>query len=138
MGARGAGGINEGLLPFKTDDDRLPDAAERLEERAAPDVRGHHARGAALMVSTLRRRKKGRDTVAGVPDQPLHRRDEAGRIAGSGNGSWQVVAPEVKGQRLWAHKSTNKGSHVTDRSTVEEQLKLTALSGAKHELKRVE
>ena len=63
--------FNEGLLPFKIDDDRL-DAAElvsRLEEERRLMYVGITRARRTLVVSTLRRRKKGRDTVAGVPSR---------------------------------------------------------------------
>jgi ATP-dependent DNA helicase Rep len=63
--------VNEGLLPFKIDDDRL-DAAElvsRLEEERRLMYVGITRARRTLVVSTLRRRKKGRDTVAGVPSR---------------------------------------------------------------------
>jgi ATP-dependent DNA helicase Rep len=63
--------VNEGLLPFKVDDEGL-DAAERVsrleEERRLMYVGITRARR-TLVVSTLRRRKKGRDTVAGLPSR---------------------------------------------------------------------
>ena len=34
-------GVNEGLLPFRSEDDEM--TAERLRGRTAADVRGHHA-----------------------------------------------------------------------------------------------
>lgn len=60
-------GVNEGLLPFKSgEDDMTP---ERLaEERRLMYVGITRARQ-TLAVSVLRRRKKGRDTVAGVPSR---------------------------------------------------------------------
>ncbi len=63
--------VNEGLLPFKIDDDRL-EAAElvsRLEEERRLMYVGITRARRTLVVSTLRRRKKGRDTVAGVPSR---------------------------------------------------------------------
>ena len=62
---------NEGLLPFKTDDDRLDAAtlASRLEEERRLMYVGITRARRTLVVSTLRRRKKGRDTVAGVPSR---------------------------------------------------------------------
>jgi ATP-dependent DNA helicase Rep len=60
-------GINEGLLPFKSEDDDM--TADRLfEERRLMYVGITRARQ-TLMVSTLRRRKRGRETVAGVPSR---------------------------------------------------------------------
>jgi ATP-dependent DNA helicase Rep len=60
-------GVNEGLLPFKgPDEDMTP---ERLaEERRLMYVGITRARQ-TLVVSTLRRRKRGRETVAGVPSR---------------------------------------------------------------------
>jgi ATP-dependent DNA helicase Rep len=60
-------GVNEGLLPFKSEDDDM--TAERLfEERRLMYVGITRARQ-TLAVSTLRRRKRGRDTIAGVPSR---------------------------------------------------------------------
>jgi ATP-dependent DNA helicase Rep len=60
-------GINEGLLPFKSgDEDMTP---ERLEEERRLMYVGITRARTTLVVSTLRRRKKGRDTVAGVPSR---------------------------------------------------------------------
>ncbi len=63
--------VNEGLLPFKVDDDNLP-AAElvtRLEEERRLMYVGITRARRTLVVSTLRRRKRGRETVAGVPSR---------------------------------------------------------------------
>jgi ATP-dependent DNA helicase Rep len=62
---------NEGLLPFKTDDDTLDAAtlATRLEEERRLMYVGITRARRTLVVSTLRRRKRGRDTVAGVPSR---------------------------------------------------------------------
>ena len=62
---------NEGLLPFKVDDDALEAAAlaQRLEEERRLMYVGITRARHTLVVSTLRRRKKGRDTVAGVPSR---------------------------------------------------------------------
>ena len=60
-------GVNEGLLPFKSgDDDMTP---ERLEEERRLMYVGITRARQTLLVSTLRRRKKGRDTVPGVPSR---------------------------------------------------------------------
>jgi ATP-dependent DNA helicase Rep len=60
-------GVNEGLLPFKSgDDDMTP---ERLQEERRLMYVGITRARQTLVVSTLRRRKKGRDTVAGVPSR---------------------------------------------------------------------
>ncbi len=60
-------GINEGLLPFRSgDEDMTP---ERLEEERRLMYVGITRARSTLVVSTLRRRKKGRDTIAGVPSR---------------------------------------------------------------------
>ena len=60
-------GVNEGLLPFRSgDEDMTP---ERLEEERRLMYVGITRARTTLAVSTLRRRKKGRDTVAGVPSR---------------------------------------------------------------------
>ena len=63
--------VNEGLLPFKVDSDELDAAtlASRLEEERRLMYVGITRARRTLVVSTLRRRKKGRDTVAGVPSR---------------------------------------------------------------------
>jgi ATP-dependent DNA helicase Rep len=63
--------VNEGLLPFKVDSDELDAAtlAGRLEEERRLMYVGITRARRTLVVSTLRRRKKGRDTVAGVPSR---------------------------------------------------------------------
>ena len=64
-------GVNEGLLPFKADDDSADAAglAQRIEEERRLMYVGITRARRTLVVSTLRRRKKGRDTVAGVPSR---------------------------------------------------------------------
>jgi ATP-dependent DNA helicase Rep len=73
---------NEGLLPFKVEDDALQAAAlaQRLEEERRLMYVGITRARHSLVVSTLRRRKKGRDTVAGVPSRFIAemKLDEAG------------------------------------------------------------
>lgn len=60
-------GVNEGLLPFKAQDDEM--TPERLaEERRLMYVGITRAR-TTLVVSTLRRRRRARETVAGVPSR---------------------------------------------------------------------
>ncbi|MDP1648798.1 MAG: UvrD-helicase domain-containing protein [Rubrivivax sp.] len=60
-------GVNEGLLPFRSgDDDMTP---ERLEEERRLMYVGITRARSTLAVSTLRRRKKGRDTVVGIPSR---------------------------------------------------------------------
>ncbi|MEO7851790.1 MAG: UvrD-helicase domain-containing protein [Rubrivivax sp.] len=63
--------VNEGMLPFKVDDDRLDAAAvvQRLEEERRLMYVGITRARRTLLVSTLRRRKRGRETVAGVPSR---------------------------------------------------------------------
>jgi ATP-dependent DNA helicase Rep len=60
-------GINEGLLPFKGEDEEM--TRERLEEERRLMYVGITRARTTLAVSTLRRRKRGRDTVAGVPSR---------------------------------------------------------------------
>jgi ATP-dependent DNA helicase Rep len=60
-------GINEGLLPFKSDGDDTTGA--RIEEERRLMYVGITRARTTLTVSTLRRRKKGRETVAGVPSR---------------------------------------------------------------------
>jgi ATP-dependent DNA helicase Rep len=64
-------GVNEGLLPFKVDDDDIaPDAlAARLEEERRLMYVGITRARTTLAVSTLRRRKKGRETIQGIPSR---------------------------------------------------------------------
>ena len=64
-------GVNEGLLPFKSGSDG-PEGEmtpERLEEERRLMYVGITRARSTLVVSTLRRRKKGRDTVQGVPSR---------------------------------------------------------------------
>ena len=60
-------GVNEGLLPFKSDQDEM--TPDRLEEERRLMYVGITRARTTLVVSTLRRRKKGRETVAGVPSR---------------------------------------------------------------------
>ncbi|MFN9448570.1 MAG: ATP-dependent helicase [Rubrivivax sp.] len=60
-------GINEGLLPFKGPDEEM--TADRLEEERRLMYVGITRARQTLSVSTLRRRKRGRETVAGVPSR---------------------------------------------------------------------
>ncbi|MEW6704967.1 MAG: UvrD-helicase domain-containing protein [Pseudomonadota bacterium] len=60
-------GVNEGLLPFKSDDEEMTPA--RLEEERRLMYVGITRARTTLAVSTLRRRKKGRDTVQGIPSR---------------------------------------------------------------------
>jgi ATP-dependent DNA helicase Rep len=64
-------GVNEGLLPFKHDADEMTAEliATRLEEERRLMYVGITRARSTLAVSTLRRRKKGRDTVPGVPSR---------------------------------------------------------------------
>ncbi len=64
-------GVNEGLLPFKTDDESLSAAAlvQRLEEERRLMYVGITRARSTLVVSWLRRRKRGRDTIAGQPSR---------------------------------------------------------------------
>jgi ATP-dependent DNA helicase Rep len=60
-------GVNEGLLPFRSDDDEM--TPQRLEEERRLMYVGITRARTTLAVSTLRRRKKGRDTVQGIPSR---------------------------------------------------------------------
>ena len=60
-------GVNEGLLPFRSDAEEM--TAERLEEERRLMYVGITRARETLAVSTLRRRKNGRETVAGVPSR---------------------------------------------------------------------
>ncbi|WP_280153706.1 UvrD-helicase domain-containing protein [Piscinibacter sp. XHJ-5] len=60
-------GVNEGLLPFRSEDEEM--TAQRLEEERRLMYVGITRARTTLAVSTLRRRKRGRDTVAGVPSR---------------------------------------------------------------------
>jgi ATP-dependent DNA helicase Rep len=60
-------GVNEGLLPFKSGDDDM--TVERLEEERRLMYVGITRARSSLVVSTLRRRKRGRDTVVAVPSR---------------------------------------------------------------------
>lgn len=65
-------GVNEGLLPFRSDqaDDVPADAmAQRLEEERRLMYVGITRARSTLAVSWLRRRKRGRETVAGMPSR---------------------------------------------------------------------
>ena len=57
-------GVNEGLLPFKSEDDAM--TPERLEEERRLMYVGITRARSTLSVNMLRRRKRGRDTVPGV------------------------------------------------------------------------
>ena len=60
-------GVNEGLLPFRSEDDDM--TAERLQEERRLMYVGITRARQTLAISTLRRRKRGRDTLAGVPSR---------------------------------------------------------------------
>ena len=60
-------GVNEGLLPFRSDTEEM--TADRLEEERRLMYVGITRARTTLAVSTLRRRKKGRETVMGVPSR---------------------------------------------------------------------
>ena len=68
-------GVNEGLLPFKMDDDDGTDAAKtenlalRLQEERRLMYVGITRAQRTLAVNWLRRRKKNRDTIAGIPSR---------------------------------------------------------------------
>jgi ATP-dependent DNA helicase Rep len=60
-------GVNEGLLPFKQAEEEM--TPERLEEERRLMYVGITRAQRSLAVSTLRRRKRGRETVAGMPSR---------------------------------------------------------------------
>ena len=60
-------GVNEGLLPFKSDAEEM--TATKLEEERRLMYVGITRARTTLVVSTLRRRKKGRDTVQAIPSR---------------------------------------------------------------------
>ena len=62
-------GVNEGLLPFKMDDGSEEDIALRLQEERRLMYVGITRAQRTLAVNWLRRRKKGRDTIAGLPSR---------------------------------------------------------------------
>ena len=63
-------GVNEGLLPFQSGSESAePMTAERLEEERRLMYVGITRARTTLVVSTLRRRKKGRETVQAVPSR---------------------------------------------------------------------
>ena len=67
-------GVNEGLLPFKLGDDTTEGVSQegillRLQEERRLMYVGITRARTTLLVSTLRRRKKGRDTIQGVPSR---------------------------------------------------------------------
>jgi len=64
-------GVNEGLLPFKVDDESLtPESlVQRLEEERRLMYVGITRARSTLAVSWLKRRKRGRETVAGAPSR---------------------------------------------------------------------
>jgi len=60
-------GVNEGLLPFRSGDEEM--TPQRLEEERRLMYVGITRARQTLLVSTLRRRKKGRDTVQALPSR---------------------------------------------------------------------
>ena len=60
-------GVNEGLLPFKAEDEDM--TPQRLEEERRLMYVGITRARTTLAVSTLRRRKKNRETVMGIPSR---------------------------------------------------------------------
>jgi ATP-dependent DNA helicase Rep len=60
-------GVNEGLLPFRSEDDEM--TPQRLEEERRLMYVGITRARRSLAVSVLRRRKRGRDFVQGVPSR---------------------------------------------------------------------
>jgi ATP-dependent DNA helicase Rep len=63
-------GLNEGILPFQSGAENAePMTPQRLEEERRLMYVGITRARQTLLVSTLRRRKRGRETVAGVPSR---------------------------------------------------------------------
>ncbi|HEX5806706.1 MAG TPA: 3'-5' exonuclease, partial [Macromonas sp.] len=63
-------GVNEGLLPFKPDEEGSPDAlALRIQEERRLMYVGITRAQHSLVVSWLKRRKKGREMVPGQPSR---------------------------------------------------------------------
>ena len=60
-------GINEGLLPFRSGEEDM--SPERLEEERRLMYVGITRARSTLAVNTLKRRKRGRDTIMGVPSR---------------------------------------------------------------------
>ena len=60
-------GVNEGLLPFRSEDDDM--TPQRLEEERRLMYVGITRARTTLAVSTLKRRKRGRDFVLGMPSR---------------------------------------------------------------------
>ncbi len=60
-------GVNEGLLPFRSEDDEM--TPQRLEEERRLMYVGITRARRTLAASVLRRRKKGRDTVQAMPSR---------------------------------------------------------------------
>ena len=60
-------GVNEGLLPFKSEEDDM--TPERLQEERRLMYVGITRARQTLAVSTLRRRKKSRETIMGIPSR---------------------------------------------------------------------
>ena len=60
-------GVNEGLLPFRSDTEEM--TPDRLEEERRLMYVGITRARTTLAVSTLRRRKKGRETIQGIPSR---------------------------------------------------------------------
>jgi len=60
-------GVNEGLLPFRADAEEM--TPDRLHEERRLMYVGITRARETLAVSTLKRRKRGRETVAGVPSR---------------------------------------------------------------------
>jgi ATP-dependent DNA helicase Rep len=60
-------GVNEGLVPFRAEGEEM--TPERLQEERRLMYVGITRARRTLVVSTLKRRKRGRETVAGVPSR---------------------------------------------------------------------
>jgi ATP-dependent DNA helicase Rep len=60
-------GVNEGLLPFRSEDEDMTEL--RIEEERRLMYVGITRARSTLVVSTLRRRKRGRETIQGIPSR---------------------------------------------------------------------
>lgn len=60
-------GVNEGLLPFRSEDEDMTEL--RLEEERRLMYVGITRARSTLVISTLRRRKRGRETIQGIPSR---------------------------------------------------------------------
>ena len=108
-------GINEGLLPFRGEDEEA--SALRLEEERRLMYVGITRARETLAVSTLRRRKRGREMVAAVPSEQLEKivaRIPVGRLGEVGDVARGVVflCAEASDFVTGSTLSINGGQHM--------------------------